>query len=98
MLSFHGNLTEPCKEVYGLYPSILRLDIMPSRLTDPAVPRRLLACSLCALSAAGSNGAFTELNTGDEFMADVYAKLGFIMLQSSSEKPSEEMIYMGRMF
>lgn len=98
MLSFHSDPTGPREDVYQCYPSILRLDILASRLTDPAVPRRLLACTLCALKAAGSCGAHTELNAGDEFMADVYSKLGFVTVGSESEKSSDDMIYMGRMF
>ena len=98
MLSFHNEPTGPGEDVYQRYPSVLRLDILASRLTDPAVPRRLLACALCALKAAGSCGVHTELNAGDEFMADVYAKLGFITVGTESEKSSEDMIYMGRLF
>ena len=98
MLSFHSDPSDPGEEVYHRYPSVLRLDILASRLTDPAVPRRLLACALCALKAAGSYGAHTELNAGDEFMADIYAKLGFVTTGSESDKSSEDMIYMGRQF
>ena len=98
MLSFHSEPVDPGEEVYQRYPSVLRLDILASRLTDPAVPRRLLACVLCALKAAGSCGVHTELNAGDEFMADIYAKLGFITVVSESDKSSQDTVYMGRLF
>ncbi|KAL8621286.1 hypothetical protein ACOMHN_008111 [Nucella lapillus] len=98
MLSFHSDPVDPGEDVHGRYPSILRLDILAGRLADPAVPRRLLACALCALKAAGSCGVHTELNAGDEFMADIYAKLGFITVVSESDKSSDDMVYMGRLF
>lgn len=98
ILSFHNEATEPSEEVMQRFPSILRLDILPNRLTDQAVPRRLLACALCVLKAVGSHGAFTELIAGDEFMADVYAKLGFITVRCEVSKGSDNMMYMGRMF
>ncbi|KAK7109535.1 protein O-GlcNAcase-like [Littorina saxatilis] len=98
MLSFHNEPSQPGEDVYSRFPSLLRMDILATRLTDPAVPRRLLACVLCALKAAGSYGVHTELNTGDEFMTDVYTKLGFVNVGSESDKSSEDMIYMGRLF
>ncbi|KAK7484904.1 hypothetical protein BaRGS_00023824 [Batillaria attramentaria] len=98
MLSFHNDPVEVSEEIYRCYPSVLRLDILPNRMCDPAVPRRLLACALCALKAAGSYGVHTELNAGDEFMADFYAKLGFFTVGGDAEKGSEDMVYMGRLF
>jgi hypothetical protein len=98
MLSFHSESTDPAEDVLQRFPSILRLDVLPSRLTDPAVPRRLLACALCSLKAVGRGGVFTELNGGDEFLADVYAKLGFMTINCEPDKGSDDMMYMGRMF
>lgn len=98
MLSFHSDSVEVTDEIYRCYPSVLRLDILASRMCDPAVPRRLLACALCALKAAGSYGVHTELNAGDEFMADFYGKLGFFTVGCEGEKSSDDMMYMGRLF
>ena len=95
MMSFYTEPLEVKDEVYQCYPSVLRLDVMVSRMYDPAVPRRLLASALCALKATGSKGVHTTLNSGDKFMTDFYGKLGFVPIPVNDK--SANTIYMGRL-
>ncbi|CAL1530759.1 unnamed protein product [Lymnaea stagnalis] len=92
---FHNEQRNVPEEIYSMYPSSLRLDILPSRVEDPALPRRLLACVLSALKSSGSKGVHCELNVGDKFMIDFYAKLGFFAI-TIMEETSEDTIYLGR--
>lgn len=96
-MSFHESVPELGEEVYRCYPSVLRLDILANRMSDPAVPRRLLACVLCALKALGSYGVHTELHAGDKYMADSYSKLGFFAVGTDPDTSSHDNIYMGRL-
>lgn len=98
MISFHGKMLEVPDEVHKCYPSVMRLDVLAHRMCDPAVPRRLLACILCALKAVGSYGVHVELNPGDKYMADFYVKLGFVPITTNAQNLSEEVVYMGRPF
>ncbi|KAH9524612.1 hypothetical protein Btru_027330 [Bulinus truncatus] len=93
--SFHNAARPVPEEIHSKFPSVLRLDILPSRVEDPALPRRLLACILCALKCSGSKGVHCELNVGDKFMVDFYAKLGFFAL-TPVEEPCEDAIFLGR--
>jgi hypothetical protein len=95
MLSFHTEAFEVSEEVYKTYPAVLRLDVMVSRLQDPAVARRLLAATLSALKTAGAKGVHTKVNRQDSFMLEFYAKLGFFAFQEN-EAPSDS-VYMGRL-
>ncbi|XP_005109147.1 protein O-GlcNAcase [Aplysia californica] len=92
--SFHCDQPMVPEEVYTLYPSVLRLDILPTRVEDPAIPRRLLACALSALKSCGSKGAHCVLSVGDKFMVDFYSKLGFFPV-SAVDKPGDD-VYLGR--
>lgn len=94
-MSFHTEPLAVKEAVYQSYPSVLRLDVLVSRMYDPAVPRRLLACALCALKAVGSKGVHTKLNSGDKFMMDFYSKLGFFSIPPAEDDP--EVVYMGRL-
>ena len=93
-MSFYSEPLEVKDEVYECYPSVLRLDVMVSRMYDAAVPRRLLAAALCALKATGSKGVHTTLNSGDKFMMDFYGKLGFLPIPAADK--SVDVVYMGR--
>ena len=93
--SFYTEALEVKDEVYQCYPSILRLDVMVSRMYDPAIPRRLLASALCALKAMGSKGVHTQLNSGDKFLVDFYSKLGFVTIPLADK--SADTVYMGRL-
>ncbi|KAL8621289.1 hypothetical protein ACOMHN_008114 [Nucella lapillus] len=94
MSSFHTEPLAVKEAVYLSYPSVLRLDVLVSRMYDEAVPRRLLACALCALKAVGSKGVHTKLNSGDQFMVDFYSKLGFCPIPPAQDDP--DVVYMGR--
>uniref|UniRef100_A0A2C9JS88 protein O-GlcNAcase n=1 Tax=Biomphalaria glabrata TaxID=6526 RepID=A0A2C9JS88_BIOGL len=93
--SFHSDLNTVSDDIHSKYPSVLRLDILPSRVEDPALPRRLLACVLCALKCSGSKGVHCELNVGDKFMVDFYAKLGFFALTPLEGHPND-IVFLGR--
>jgi len=93
MATFHTEAIEVKEDVYQYYPSVLRLDVMISRMYDPAVPHRLLAATLCALKGAGSKGVHTKLNSADKFMVDFYTKLGFTSIVTTD---SPAIVYMGR--
>lgn len=95
MQSFHAEPRSVSEEIYSMYPSVLRLDILPSRVEDPALPRRLLACVLSALKCSGSRGAHCELNASDKFMVDFYTKLGFFSL-TTVDDGGESTVYLGR--
>ena len=92
--SFHSDQAVLPEEVYTVYPSVLRLDLLPARVEDPAIPRRLLACGLAALKSSGSKGAHCVLSVGDKFMFDFYSKLGFFP-STNMERAGDE-IYLGR--
>ncbi|KAK7484918.1 hypothetical protein BaRGS_00023838 [Batillaria attramentaria] len=96
MVTFHDESLEVKEEIHRCYPSVLRLDVLPNRMCDSAVPRRLLACALCALKGAGSRGVHTKLNSSDKYMIDFYAKLGFFPI-ATTEAPSLDVVYMGRL-
>lgn len=68
------------------------MDVLSSRVTDPTMTKRLLACTMCALKTNGSIGIFCELQVGDKFMVDFYTRLGFSPLESADT----EAVYMGR--
>ncbi|KAK7109534.1 protein O-GlcNAcase-like [Littorina saxatilis] len=98
MLSFHTESLEVREDVYLSYPSVVRMDVMFSRVYDPAVPQRLLASALCAIKAAGSKGVHTKLNSGDKFMVDFYTKLGFVLIPApAAADQTSEFVYMGRL-
>lgn len=78
-----------------MYPSGLRMDILPNRVEDPAIPRRLLASVLSALKSSGSKGVHCELSGGDKFMIDFYAKLGLFPI-TTMEEPRGDAVYLGR--
>ncbi|CAG5130642.1 unnamed protein product [Candidula unifasciata] len=93
--SFHAEPRVVSDEIHAVYPSVLRLDILPSRVEDPALPRRLLACVLSALKCSGSRGVHCELNASDKCMVDFYTKLGFFSLTTVEENGGST-VYLGR--
>ncbi|GFN82438.1 cell division cycle-associated protein 7-like [Plakobranchus ocellatus] len=93
--SFHGEQKIISDEVYSQFPSVLRLDVLPNRVEDPALPRRLLACALCALKCNGSKGVHCELSIGDKFLMDFYTKLGFFPVTPMDEI-GEDTLCLGR--
>lgn len=95
ILSFYNETLDVKDEVAQCYPSVLRLDVLTHRILDPAIPRRLLACAMCVLKAAGSHGVHTKLNISDKYLVDFYAKLGFFSI-TTSDGP-DDIIYMGRL-
>ncbi|XP_041371217.1 protein O-GlcNAcase-like isoform X1 [Gigantopelta aegis] len=95
ILSFHNEQPLVPESIHKRYPSVLRLDVVPSRREDLAVSKRLLACVLSALKASGSIGVHCELNVGDKYMMDFYAKLGFFPI-GGPDCISEEIVYCGR--
>lgn len=95
MASFHKDQPAVSEMVYSRHPSVIRLDIITHRITDPAVPKRLLACALCAIKTNGSPGVHCELNVGDKFLVDFYSHMGFFPL-SGPEVVGEEHTYVGR--
>lgn len=92
---FYADQKTVSDEVYNQFPSVLRLDVLTSRVEDPALPRRLLACVLSALKCNGSKGVHCELSVGDKFLIDFYSKLGFFPVTSMGEI-GEDTVYLGR--
>ena len=97
ILSLHTDQHSVPEDVYTLYSSVLRLDMLSARVEDPAVPRRLLACALSALKCCGSKGAHVVLSASDKCMAEFYSKLGFFPVAPQIDRPGDE-IYLGRPF
>ncbi|KAK3590145.1 hypothetical protein CHS0354_041199 [Potamilus streckersoni] len=95
IISFHGKQRFVPEDVYIRFPSVIRLDVFPSRVVDPAMPKRLLACALAALKTSGSVGVHVELNVGDKCMADFYRMLGFFVLPQQAS--TDDVIYLGRL-
>ncbi|RUS72113.1 hypothetical protein EGW08_020126 [Elysia chlorotica] len=93
--SFHCERKTISDDVYLQFPSVLRLDVLPSRIEDPALPRRLLACVLSSLKCNGSKGVHCELSVGDKFLIDFYSKLGFFPVTSMDEIV-EDTVNLGR--
>ncbi|ESO96834.1 hypothetical protein LOTGIDRAFT_115468 [Lottia gigantea] len=93
---FHSDQKMVPESMYTLAPSIIRLDILPNRINDISVAKRLLACTLSGLKTNGSIGVHCELNIGDKYMLDFYGKLGFFPL-AGPESASEEVVYLGRL-
>lgn len=94
-MSFHTEQRKLPNGIAARYPSVLRLDILPNHIEDPAVPKRLLACVISALKTNGSIGVNVELNVGDKYMLEFYRNLGFFPI-SATDLVSDEMIYLGR--
>ncbi|KAL5021377.1 hypothetical protein ScPMuIL_000532 [Solemya velum] len=95
ILSFHTEQRKLSNAIAARYPSVLRLDILPNHIEDPAVPKRLLACVISALKTNGSIGVHVELNVGDKYMLEFYRKLGFFPI-SVNDAVSDEILYLGR--
>ncbi|XP_067658017.1 protein O-GlcNAcase-like isoform X2 [Haliotis asinina] len=95
ILSFHNEQQMIPEVLYKRYPSLLRVDVLPNRIEDPAVPKRLLACALCAVKTSGSIGVHCELTVGDKYMMDCYAKLGFVPI-TGPDCMSDDAIFLGR--
>ena len=93
MMGFHGESRLVPNNVYSQFPSVLRLDVLPPRVEDPAVPKRLAACVMSALKASGSTGVHVELNAGDKCMIGFYVMLGFVQLPDVS---FDDIVYLGR--
>lgn len=94
MLGFHCESTPTPADVTKTLPSVIRLDILSSRIEDLAVPKRLLACALSSLRARGSTGVHVELNVGDKHMTEHYRSLGFVPIKTEADT---ENIYYGRL-
>ncbi|XP_013414451.1 protein O-GlcNAcase isoform X2 [Lingula anatina] len=88
--SFHNFKTNLPNTLYENFPTILKMDILPDRVDDSSVAKRMLACVLSALKANGSIGAHCEVNVGDRQMVEFYAKLGFVEAPSSDQLLSED--------
>ncbi|XP_050397584.1 protein O-GlcNAcase isoform X1 [Patella vulgata] len=94
--SFHSDPARVPETMYSMAPSVIRLDILPNRINDVSVAKRLLACALSGLKTNGSAGVHCELNIGDKYMLDFYGKLGFFPL-AGPESASEDVVYLGRL-
>ncbi|XP_006825943.1 protein O-GlcNAcase-like [Saccoglossus kowalevskii] len=93
-LSFHEYKIYLPNNLHQKYPSLLKMDILPS-VEDTSVVKNMLACILSALKANGSYGAFVEVGVGNKTMLDFYTKLGFLEVPMLDEI-SDEVIILGR--
>lgn len=94
MLGFHTDTDNTPPSIYTSFPSIIRLDILPRRMEDLALSKRLLAMCFSALKTNGSNGVHVELNIGDKYMMEHYRLLGFIQIPNAA---SDDTLYFGRL-
>lgn len=94
MQGFHTDTDNTPDSIYTSFPSIIRLDILPGRMEDLALSKRLLAVCLSSLKTNGSKGVHVELNIGDKYMMEHYRLLGFIQVPNTG---SDDTIYFGRL-
>ena len=94
MLGFHTDRDNTPASIFTSFPSIVRLDILPGRMEDLALSKRLLAACLSALKTNGSKGVHVELNIGDKYMMEHYRLLGFIQVPNTD---SEDTMYFARL-
>ena len=94
MLGFHTDRDNTPASIFTSFPSIVRLDILPGRMEDLALSKRLLAACLSALKTNGSKGVHVELNIGDKYMMEHYRLLGFIQVPNAD---SEDTMYFARL-
>ncbi|XP_071827558.1 protein O-GlcNAcase-like isoform X2 [Apostichopus japonicus] len=94
IISFHDAKEEIPESVSSRFPSLLRLDVLPS-VQDAGVTKNLLACVLSALKSNGSCGALVEVLVGERNQLEFYTKLGFFELPKT-DFTSEDSIYLGR--
>lgn len=93
--SFYAPFEERPVCVTTSFPSVVRIDVLSSRMEDLALSKRLLACALCALKAKGSTGVHVQLNATDKYMQEHYRLLGFIPIKTGEEEG--KYVYMGRL-
>ena len=75
--------------------SAVRIDFIPHRVIDYAVPKRLLMCAINAMKTNGSAGVHVEMNVGDKCMIDHYLRLGFFPI-TVNDPLMEDLVYLGR--
>jgi len=73
--SFHSHKGYNSDFLQKMYPSLVRLDMLPGRCHD-AIARHALACAVAALKTNGSHGIYAEVHVGDRATVDRYAALG----------------------
>ena len=95
-MGFHEQRVPVSEHIYTKYPSLIKVDVLPQRLKDPSVIRRLLACILSALKSNGSHGVHCQVNVNAEDVIDVYMKLGFFDVTELVEKPPTNSVFLGR--
>ncbi|XP_074640311.1 protein O-GlcNAcase-like isoform X2 [Tubulanus polymorphus] len=96
IMSLYEDKMQISDGLYQHYPSVIRMDILPERIDDPAVVKRLLACVLAALKANGSHGVHTEVSVGDRQIFDFYTRLGFFDCTGSLVPVPEDVAVLGR--
>ena len=94
MLGFHTDIDNTPASIFTSFPSVIRLDILPGRMEDLSLSKRILAITLSALKTCGSKGVHAELNIGDKYMMEHYRLLGFIQIPNVA---SDDTIYFGRL-
>ena len=82
MSGFYSHTPYIPDELHARFPSLVRVDLLPSCRHDPTALRRLLAATVTALKtsgtgASGSHGVHAHLNVGDRDSMDQYAALNF---------------------
>ena len=74
MCSFHSHKSFTSESLQSLYPSIVRIDMLPERCQD-GIARHALACAVAALKTNGSHGIYAEIHVGDRNTVERYAAL-----------------------
>ena len=85
----------PAGLIESSFPSTIKLDVIPSRVEDLALTKRLLASALSALKCKGSTGVHVEVNVGDKYILEQYRHLGFVPLKNIGAEG--DTIYLGRL-
>ncbi|XP_077991979.1 protein O-GlcNAcase-like [Glandiceps talaboti] len=94
IISFHEHKTYLPDDLFTRYPSMLKIDVLPS-VEDKSVVKNMLACALSALKANGSQGACAEVGVGDKNKIEFYSQLGFFEIPSA-DKTSDDVLILVR--
>ena len=80
-------------ELVSRFPSLVRIDVLHDCCAiDPTAFRRLVAATMMALRAHGSQGVHTRLDVGDSTSMERYSQLHFFSVPLS-DKPDDAVLF-----
>jgi protein O-GlcNAcase/histone acetyltransferase len=72
IMGFHTHKPYTSASLVGMYPSVVRIDMLPERCNEGII-RHCLASAIAALKTNGSHGIYAEVHVGDRNTVERYA-------------------------